>query len=356
MAGQARQPRAWLKVEGEALPVLSLDVTNTTTRSSDTFSASLALRGNGKDAAFWAGKSSIKCEAVIDDGSGPKTMLEGQADHIEVDFSHGTVHVSGRDKSDQPIEAKTTEKFLNKTASEVAKEIAGRRGLQADVDDTKDKVGTFYGNETAKLTDQDTEWNLLSRLAQREGHSLYITGGKLFFKKASGNQAGDSAADGADSVFKINYAAPTPANHARGNFTLLQVTRNCSLAGEVKVKVKSWNTEKKEGVKAEKTKGGPGSGGAASRQPLTYEYRLPSLTQEQADNIAQQRLDENTKHELTLTCDAPGDTSITVPGKVQLTGTGTDFDQTYFLTTVTHSVRDGYRMAIAAKNKSEGGQ
>ena len=120
------------------------------------------------------------------------------------------------------------------------------------------------------------------------------------------------------------------------------------LGKKVKSVVRSWNSKDKKVIKSEKELSGSGEG------ELLYEYRVPGLNQEQADKIAEKRLAENTRHEISIEVSAPGDTSIDVRMKLQLSGTGTAFDQSYSIDTIEHAISfdGGYRMNIRGKSKS----
>lgn len=336
-----RIPRGWFVVEGVPLPVLELDATVHTYKSADTFAATLALSALPRefDEAYWAAQTRIPCEVVLTHGGVRKRLIAGTADQIEIGFHDRRIRVNGRDRAAGLIEAKTTEKFQNRTASEIASDIAARHGLKADVTATTQKVGAYYDIDHARLTDRDTEWNLLSALAEREGFVCFVSGDTLTFK---------AGADQSLPVYPITYVPPSLESHARGDFTTLRVVRNLTLSRKVKTVVRSWNTKRKEAVRSERDLSGDGSD-----QPLVYEYRLPGLSQEQADKIAEQRLAENTRHEISIQIDAPGDLAIDPRMKLALSGTGTALDQAYFIDSIEHRLGEGHRMTVTAKNRSE---
>jgi hypothetical protein len=53
----------------------------------------------------------------------------------------------------------------------------------------------------------------------------------------------------------------------------------------------------------------------------------------------------------------PGDVSVTIPGAIQISGTGSIFDQTYEMKSVKHhfTAHDGYVMEISGYTAASGG-
>jgi hypothetical protein len=104
-------------------------------------------------------------------------------------------------------------------------------------------------------------------------------------------------------------------------------------------------------VRAEKIKGEQNT---TSAPPTTYIFREVGLTQSQAYAFATTKLNELTLHERRIDFEMPGDLSLTPRSVVRLSGTGTDFDQTYYAAqlTLTCSTKVGFSMRVMAKNAS----
>ncbi|MGC7986037.1 type IV secretion protein Rhs, partial [Salmonella enterica] len=83
-----------------------------------------------------------------------------------------------------------------------------------------------------------------------------------------------------------------------------------------------------------------------------YTYTIPGLTQEQALQRAQTIYAELIAHEMKLTATLPGDNILGIDTMVQVMGTGTAWDQTYYPDSVTRrmSFDEGYSMNLHAKN------
>jgi phage protein D len=129
----------------------------------------------------------------------------------------------------------------------------------------------------------------------------------------------------------------------------LRCYRNLPAGMNQEVKTSSWDAKQQKLVTSVKTLSG--SGGT-----VTYEYRGANLKQDQADKHSTNKAEEHGRHELTIDLEMAGDTSVDPSSqKLTLSGTGTDFDQTYDIDNVHHVVGDdGYRMMLDCKSKKSG--
>src|SRR6266436_5173439 len=114
MSGFTRQPRC--TVNGITPIECSLHISQH--QSADTFAAVIALDDPGNPGpAYWADTAPIPVTimATNDVASGSMTqMFTGRVDKVDIDWDDRTVHIRGRDKTSALIDAKTTEKWLNK--------------------------------------------------------------------------------------------------------------------------------------------------------------------------------------------------------------------------------------------------
>ncbi len=139
----------------------------------------------------------------------------------------GVIRAEGRDLTAALIEARTQETFANRTASEIAQLFAGRHNLAAEVTETRTPVGRYYQDEHDRITlDQfsraTTEWDLLVFLAQQEGFDVFVSGTTLYFQPPAG-------ADVA-----LTLSPDTVLD--------LRLERSLTLARDIEVTVKSWNS------------------------------------------------------------------------------------------------------------------
>jgi hypothetical protein len=83
-------------------------------------------------------------------------------------------------------------------------------------------------------------------------------------------------------------------------------------------------------------------------------YVRPNLTASQALKYAQQMLNGLAMHERVIEFVVPGDLSLTPVGQLILTGTGTEFDQVYYVDVVERrlNLNDGFTQRVRAKSSS----
>lgn len=340
--GSLRHISAVAIVDGVSCPLVTFDVSQTRSANSDSFSATLAMTAcpPGRQAAFWAGTGEVPVQIKVSIGLGFHELFDGILDAVDLNFADRSIRIKGRDKSKKPIENKRNKSWRNRTASEIISELAGEHGLQPVMDATSDQYGKTYENDFVAIADQPSDWSLMQYIADREGKVCYVRGNKLFFGEI------DNITYGA---LMVHYVPPTPAMHASGNFIQLACTRNVQAGKPTEVEVKSWNSKEKKAITSKRERAGTGSGKSK------HLFRHEGLTQGQSDKMADKRLREATRHEMQVKIDMPGDPTATPEQRLVLTGTGTAFDQTYFIDSIKHNGGEGYRMSISAKN-SKGGK
>ena len=349
-AGLTRTPRPVVSVNGVQLParaVLSLDVTNASHFTADTYRVQLSVSGLpfGFGPPYWADSQDDRISVGVSlNGETPTPLVVGRVDDADWDVSGRTLTLSGRDLSAALIDNKTAEKFQNRTASQIAQALALRRGLDSDVQATTTPAGTYYQIDHAVTTHEETEWDLLVYLAEREGFDVWVSGTTLHFRPPP-------AATGLP--YLLLWSDPGDGTSA-SNATSLHVSRSQTLARDVVVTVRSWNQKQQKAFtvtsKRSQAKKSQRHGGTSQ----AYSFVRPNLTRDQAQAFAEAKAEEITRHERVLTASLPGDAALTTRATVRLAGTGTDWDQLYYPDTVTRrlSVPDGYRMELRAKNHS----
>ena len=344
------------QVIGNASPIagaISCTVTSNNYYHCDTFSIDFAA--SASDAGWWDVDPPLvlDIQAAVTDGSFGSLII-GEVDKITLSIDAGVVSMEGRDLSARLIETKTQEAFTNKTASEVASILAQRHGLSANVTQTSTLVGRYYAQDHSRVTlDQfsktQTEWDLLTALAQFEDFDLYMTGTTLNFVPRS---------DGSSEPFVVNWIPPSPIPQL--NAINMRLERSLTLAKDVQVQVRSWNSkQKKSFTKTAKAVGAKSP--TASRAPggksvdtQNYVIVKANLTEDQAQKLANKTLAEITAHERSVSVEMPGELDLTPRDMVAVRGTSTSFDQTYYVDTIERSLsfEDGFRQSLRLKNSS----
>lgn len=291
-------------------------------------------------------------------------MLIGEVDRISLHPNSGAAMVEGRDLSARLIETKTQETFQNRTASEIVAILAGRHGLKADTTATTTPAGAYWqGDHVAMSLDQFSrvvnEWDLLTSLARHEGFDLYVIGETLHFHPATPPDA---------TPFEARWTPPLMAEGVSwgrlSNVTDLRMERALTLAKTVEVVVRSWNSRTGRSITRRARAIGARSADAARASTQTgtssqrYVFVIPNLTEDQAQKEANARLADISKQERVVTFRMAGDPILDPRRIVRLVGTGTDFDQIYYVDSITSSLdfEGGYVMNVAAKNRDSRSQ
>ena len=338
-----RQPTVRLMANSTPIAgVLAAEVVANNYYAADQFRMSLALGADPvATTAYWAEAANILFDLQYSlDGMGFVSLIQGHADEITLDLLGGSIEVRGRDLTAGLIEARTQETFSNRTASEIAALLALRHGLTPVVTVTTAPVGRYYQNEHDRITlDQfshaTTEWDLLVFLARQEGFDVFVQGTTLYFQPRP--------------------ATSPPSVVVRPDMlTDLKMRRSLTLARDLEVTVKSWNSRQKNAfVQTVRAQGSVGSRGVGSA-PQQYVYVRPNLTPNQALQFAETQLAELSLHERVIDLRMPGELTLTPRSTLLIDGTGTDFDQVYFIDSIEREIRPdrGYTQRIRAKNTS----
>ena len=354
---EARQPRMLVRVNGLMVPALTWQVDNNSYYAADTFRATFPIStlpaGLGTD--WWFSQSQMEVEILIGFPANPDapqagelmSLIYGRADEVALELNDTCIEILGRDLTSVLIDTKTSQKFANLTASQVATKLAGLHGLTPVVTATTKLVGKFYDKDHVRLQDQRSEWDLISFLAREEGFLVYIAGKQLHFEPAPNETQNPY-------VFRWSGTVPLEANA-----THVKVSRNLTLAKDIKVTVRSWNAKQKKNFTATaqavhtRNKVTRKLPIAVSGDAQQYSVNtLPGLTQEQVQARANQLLKEISLHEMRLEVDGPADNILTRTDVIQLQGTGTMADQVYYPDSITRSFSadEGYSWRIEAKN------
>lgn len=342
-AGILRHPRCVIAVGGAQISPIECEVKQSQHQSADTFDARLALDDpSGLDEMFWSdtAKIDVTISATNDLAtSGFTQMFTGSVDKVDIDLDERTVHICGRDKTAKMVDAKTNEKWLNKQPQDIIQDLAGRSGLGVQFSGTSsDRAGLKYKDDYNRISELDSHWNVIVRLAKQLGCIAFVKGDTLNIQPWDSSQGGS---------FTIFYQRPTPASHAEGSVVKLNLCRDLNLAKKVKINHKSWQHKQGQGIESEFESDGAGS------DTLEYSFKGANLTKQQQDAIARSRVDEITSHERTISIDAPGDVTIDPSMMLVLTGTGTAFDQPYVISDIEHrwGWGEGYRMSVRVRNR-----
>ena len=213
---------------------------------------------------------------------------------------------------------------------------------------TTTRIGTYYSQDHTDINQQQSEWDLLTKLATFEGFDVYVTGNELHF--------GPQPIDTGDRYAIVWTPAAAGTGYPQANAIEVSFSRALTIAKGVAVEVRSWNAKQKKAFTSSWPKStATAKPGRSSDNTLRYHFAIPGLTQDQAAFRARQLYDQIVQHMVKLEAVVPGDDILDCTKVVAVRGTGTVFDQSYYPDAVKRSmsVQEGYRMSISAKNISQ---
>jgi phage protein D len=368
---QARRPRGMVRINGSPATLLSFEVTNKAHFGADTWKVSLEpwQQPEGFGLEYWADQAPIGSQGEVligfldptaDTSAQPsewQSLILGVVDDMTADplgasgGGHGhvgaaTLEISGRDLTALLIDTKTSNKWPDHVSSQIVGDLAGQVGLTPQVTATSTPAGQYYAGSYAALGRSIPMWDLIVGLAKNEGFDAYVTGSTLYF--------GPPLADNDPSPLQLQVTR-TNLGQVIGNAESLKLHRSLTLAKDISVKVLSHNTLTGKSIQATSTRAGTGKKhGKSTTQD--YIIRRPNLSQAQAQQLADRTLGDVTFFERTLDATLEGDATLDVNSrKVNVSGTGTSFDQSYYLNTIMrkYSWQTGFSMDISAKNHQE---
>ena len=334
------------------------EVDNNTFYQADTFRVEFVATRLPSDRGmdWWATQTDVTVEVLAGFPNDPdnfqptelKSLILGRVDEVDWDPVSGILAVSGRDLTSYFIDTKTTQQWVNRTASQIADELATKYGMVHDyITKTDKKVGSYYQNDHVLVTNQHSEWDLLTYLAAKESFVVYCQGNALHFEPKP---------TPATNPYLLQWVVPNQTDgFYRYNGKSLRLSRSLTLAKGVVVWVQyvSLKTGKSDSVCYPQSHAKGTKPGQSSPHSEVHTIRSKEkLTPEDALKLATSKHKELSQHELRLSATLPADDLLTANVTLQLQGTGTAFDQIYYPESVTRymSVNDGYNMTVNAKN------
>jgi phage protein D len=342
-ASVLRIPRLQVSANGQVITgAIEAEVISNNYYAADRFSVTIALGVDPwAEAPFWASELEILVDVQfsLDAGASFTSLVQGAVDCVNIDSTLGLVHLDGRDLTAPLIEARTQETFANRTSSEIASLLAGRHGLTPNVTPTSTPVGRYYQSEHDSITLNQfsrvtTEWDLLVFLARQESFDLFVAGQALYFQPTA----------------QDTNAAVTLRPE---DIIDLRLERSLTLARDIEVSVKSWNSRQNSAF-VQRARASSLGGSCRSTTPQRYVFVQPNLTPDDALKLAQRKLAELTRHERSIRIMMPGDLVLTPRSLITLEGTGTEFDQSYYVDAIERRLQQGSGLTqyVLARNTS----
>lgn len=353
-AGYVQQPRFQLLLNGVAAKYpLSATVTTNNYSEPSTFEATIILDPNDPIGVTEDASVSVEITATLQGGN-PTTLIYGLVDNVEVDAIVGTATFSGRDLAGRLVDTPTEDTFGNYTPSQVVEKFVADHaasGLQGDITAVKGSVGRFYGIDYAftifgQLYRATNQWDMVLFLAQMVGFEARITGKTLYF--------GPPTAETSKPFIVAVNGLPASA----ANVENLHLARSLTLAKDVQVTVLSWNSYLvrpiKRVVKSVNQKAPKGGFGPTQN----YVFYKPDLTPDQALQYGLAKLKDITKRERVVSFELPFELTLQNDSIVKLQGTGSDWDQVYYIDQIEREISfaSGATQSVRVKNLSPANQ
>lgn len=251
-------------------------------------------------------------------------LIEGEITGIEPEFKEGMnaeLVIRGYDASHSLYRITTSTTFLNSKDSDLAAKIAGKLGLQQEIEDTKTVYDHIYQHNQSDL-------HFLMQRAWRIGYECYVDDGTLHFHPPHS----------AKSQVKLIWGQE-----------LLSFSPRMTMTEQVnRVVVQGWDVSKKAAITGEAQKGKlfPTLGTDKNNIDAPWEDRFPEgklvivdqpvVSQEEAKRLASARLDELSGAFIEAEGSAFRRPDIRAGKRVHLDGLGKRFSGDYLVTAATH--------------------
>ena len=270
-----------------------------------------------------------------------KVLLVGEVTSLEPEFSQyeRTLVVRGYDRSHRLYRGRKTRTFLNQTDSAMASQIAQEAGFSAQVTATTTQHAYV-------MQDNQTDMEFLRDRAARIGYQVLADGQKLKFVKS------DTAPPAAPAQ---EWGVSLTSFHARLS----------AVAQPNTVKVQGWDPKLKQPIvgtastpAAPSTIGYGKTGGQAAQTAFGSAATviisdIPVGTQAEAATLAQATLDRMAGDHLAAEGQCFGEPGLKAGTTVQITGVGTKFSGTYFVSATRHEFtpQDGYQTTFQVNGR-----
>lgn len=365
-SGQVRQPRVLLALGDQLLDFERLTVTHSGTHQAGTLSGTIRSVP-GSDIGqwgWWFSQGVIVLDVFAGFPANPRhftttdltRLCTIRIDQVSLEVGSNTLSIEGRDLSAILIDKKTDGQFQNQTSSQVAQQFAQDAGLDYKIQPTMTKIGTYYDQDYVHMQREQTQWALLVYLARKEGFDCFVLGRTLYFGKYANTQQRSY-------LIQLNLENAERHYH-ESNAVRLVLTHDLTLSRDVIVTVRSFNTKTGKAYSAlAKATGGKVLAARnltpilpkTAADPQNYVFVIPNLAPIEAQKKALQLAQEIVQHELHLSADLPGDDVLYPWVPIELQGTGTLFDTTFYPSEVSRTLTpNDFTMSVRAKNHPTG--
>jgi uncharacterized protein involved in type VI secretion and phage assembly len=297
----------------------------------------------------------VSLRVMTAEPGGPELLMSGEVTAVELDLDRaGTVtEIRGMDEAHRLFRGRRVTAFPNMAVSDVVRKVTERAGLKAGRIDAVPGVG---GQQNTQLSQDDvSDWEFLTRLADRVGAQVAVVDGKLDFRLPEA----PTAAPGRTA------AATTDRFVLEANRNLTALRASLTAAEQVpEVEVRAWDFAHKQELTARAApKAASADVEGVDPVALARTFGSPSFVAAGAGYQSQGEV----KAAARAIADLIGGACIELEGvakgnprlragvAVALTGVGVPFAGKYTLTGTRHLFNDqvGYTTAFTVSAKQE---
>ena len=271
----------------------------------------------------------------------PKLMLRGMITSVQTSFPSAglpQINISGYDLSYPMTKGKRSDNWTDQTDAEVVKLIASRYGLDSKTDDTKIK-------QPKTEQSQESDFQLLEKLAERNGFEMYVYDKTLYFQAP-----------------KNNVPAAVTLEWGKG---LVSFAPEINISEQItRVEVRGWDVQKKaEIVGVARSGDEPGrevgrrSGAEHVKAVVndddagSLKIRMPVFSKQEAERRAKAILKKRAEMLVQGSGESIGLPEIVADTNVELMGLGKMFSKTYYVDQSTHTIStSGYKTTFKVKD------
>jgi phage protein D len=223
--------------------------------------------------------------------------------------------------------------------------VANHPQVSLDLSQAGAGVGTPYDQLTGRLFLHRSEWDVMTGLADHEGWRIRMDGRTVVVEPKPSPDTAQS--------YAVYYTPPTSGQGVTSNCMSLRLTHSKNIASGVDVIVEAHDAKSGTQVRA-RSRSSRSAFNTAGR--TTYTFNFPGMTQDQAQQAADARAGQISLFEYALDFMMPGDPTLTVDQMIALSGTGTAFDQSYYIAQIAHvlDMTLGYEMTVTGQNTPPG--
>ncbi|HEX4520561.1 MAG TPA: VgrG-related protein [Gaiellaceae bacterium] len=273
------------------------------------------------------------------DGTSLTSTFKGKVVSLEPEFASGTtLGFRAYDGSHQLHQTKTAATYQNMTASDIARKVAGRAGIDVG---TVDSGGVAYD---FIQQNNETDWEFLWKLASRIDFEVLVLDHKLYFRKA-GPPAGtqDISLKWGDTLISFN---PRISGVQQVDEVTVRA-RNGQQAQPYEATTSLQEPESAIGI-SRAAAAGALSGGTmvVADRPVHSQAEAQDLSDAYASHMGAGYLEAHGV--------AKGNPAIKAGSKVKIDGVGTSFGGTYVVSSCVHHFQGshGYRTLFSTSGRS----